>query len=559
MGRFGRARIRTLLLALAASGITSGSASGDVNGFPLCTAPGDQLGPVAVSDGAGGAIVAWHDGRPTVAAGGVCFAQRVSAAGVPLWTSNGVQLSTTGDPGEPGGPVGPAIDSDGVGGAFLAYGGNSSQSRAQWVNGSGVAQWGADGVQLTNASSSMRHVAIVRDVNGAGGAIVVWRQDNGAGGTSDVYAQKVNAAGTIQWGASGAPVATTNMNNETHPVLISDGAGGAIVVWFNGTDGCRAQRLNSAGVPQWSNTPLSSLSNNRRPAIVSDGSGGAVVAWAAGNTGIFVQRVTSAGNRQWSPNNTGVQLCTQGNQCSMIPDGAGGATVAWQDFGGQYNIFAQRVNGAGTTQWVLNGVEVCFVPNDQLAPTIVSDGGTGAILAWYDGRTPASVDDIYAQRIDAAGASQWTLNGVPLCTAANSQQNPTIAADGAGGAFVSWQDRRSGTHDDIYFHHLRSSGEPLSVPGQDPASSIGHAWPNPFVDRVQLAFALPAAATARLEIFDVRGRSIRAYEPEHLTAGDHALTWDGRTSEGRLVGRGIYFMRVIGPGLELSRVVVRLE
>jgi hypothetical protein len=39
-------------------------------------------------------------------------------------------------------------------------------------------------------------------------------------------------------------------------------------------------------------------------------------------------------------------------------------------------------------------------------------------------------------------------------------------------------------------------------------------WPNPFRDRVQLAFALPAAATVRFEVFDVRGRSIRAYLPE---------------------------------------------
>ena len=139
---------------------------------------------------------------------------------------------------------------------------------------------------------------------------------------------------------------------------------------------------------QWGNTILSSLSNNRRPAIVTDGSGGAVVAWAAGNTGIFAQRVTSAGDRLWSPSNTGVQVSTTGNQCTMTPDGAGGATVAWQDnrTGTNFNIYAQRVDGTGATQWMLNGVPVSFVQNDQLAPTIVSDGGTGAILTWYDGR-----------------------------------------------------------------------------------------------------------------------------------------------------------------------------
>ena len=54
-------------------------------------------------------------------------------------------------------------------------------------------------------------------------------------------------------------------------------------------------------------------------------------------------------------------------------------------------------------------------------------------------------------------------------------------------------------------------------------------------------------------------RSIRAYEPGFLAAGDHALTWDGRSSDGRLAGQGIYLLRATGPGIALSRTVVRLE
>lgn len=559
MNRNPTARVLILIVALAAPSVTVGPAVGDdANGIAVCTAPGDQLEPAIVSDGAGGSIVAWHDLRPTVASGGVCFAQRVNAAGIPQWAVNGVALSTTGDFSD---PAVPAIASDATGGAFVAYGGSSSQPRAQRVNAAGVSQWGADGVQLTNASPTMRDLAIVRDINGAGGVIVVWRLIGGAGGFSDIYAQKVNAAGAIQWGPAGVAVTMTNMNSEAWPALVSDGAGGAIITWFNGTNGCRVQRLNSLGVSQWPTTNLSTLSNNRRPAIVADGSGGAVVAWASGNTGIFVQRVSSLGNKLWSPSNAGVMLCSGGNQCSMIPDGAGGATVTWQDFrtGTNYNIFAQRVNGTGTTQWVMNGVEVCFVQDDQLAPTIVSDGGTGAIITWYDGRMFSSGDDIYAQHIDVNGVSQWTPNGLPLCTAADDQQDPTIAIDGAGGAFVSWQDRRSGSNNDIYVQHLNSSGQALSVPGEDRALSMARAWPNPFLDRVRLAFVLPVAATVDLEVFDVRGRSIRAYEPEILAAGEHALTWDGRSSDGHPAGQGIYFLRVTGPGMTLSRVVVRLE
>src|SRR5258706_11097479 len=125
-------------------------------------------------------------------------------------------------------------------------------------------------------------------------------------------------------------------------------------------------------------------------------------------------------------------------------------------------------------------------------------------MTWYDGRMFSSGDDIYAQRIDATGASQWTPDGVPLCTATDNQQLPTIAIDGAGGAFVAWQDRRGGTTNDIYVQHVYSAGQALSVPGESQAPWMARVWPNPFLDRVQLALVLPAAATARLEVFDVR-------------------------------------------------------
>ncbi|MBK7367644.1 MAG: hypothetical protein IPJ04_06935 [Candidatus Eisenbacteria bacterium] len=54
---------------------------------PLCTAANAQIEPVSVPDGSGGAIVLWSDLR---AGNYDLYAQRVSAAGVPQWTANGV-------------------------------------------------------------------------------------------------------------------------------------------------------------------------------------------------------------------------------------------------------------------------------------------------------------------------------------------------------------------------------------------------------------------------------------------------------------------------------------
>jgi len=546
--------IVTAILAMPASGAAPVRAA-DVNGIPLCTAASDQLRPVSVSDGAGGVIVAWHDNRPTAAAGGVCYAQRLNAAGSPQWALDGVALSTSGD------PISPAIAADGAGGAFVAYAGSNSQPRVQWVNAAGVPQWGADGVALSVTASPKRELAIAADVGGGGGAIVAWREDIGAGGSADVYAQKVNSAGAVQWGGSGATVSATSMNSEVLPGLISDGAGGAIVVYlFAGGGGARMQRLSSVGLAQWGTTILTSATNNNAPAIVPDGAGGAVVSWSGG-VGIFAQRVSSAGVRLWNPTNAGVTLATTGTLPTMIGDGAGGATVAWQDFrsGTNFNLYAQRVNGSGTPQWISNGAEVCTATADQRSPTIVSDGGAGAIVSWYDSRSGASGDDIYAQRIDATGTRLWGPDDVPVCTALDAQQFPTIASDAAGGAFVAWQDRRGGTSNDIYAHRVNPNGQVLAVPLENGASWNARVWPTPFSDRVRVAFVLPAETRMRMEVVDVSGRRVRSFEAALLAAGPHEVAWDGRTNDGREVGAGTYFLRMEGPGIAISRALVRLK
>ena len=42
--------------------------------------------------------------------------------------------------------------------------------------------------------------------------------------------------------------------------------------------------------------------------------------------------------------------------------------------------------------------------------------------------------------MNASGVPQWTVDGVVLSTLANDQASPAIAADGAGGAIVTWHD-----------------------------------------------------------------------------------------------------------------------
>ncbi|MFQ5601009.1 MAG: hypothetical protein ACE5G2_10715, partial [Candidatus Krumholzibacteriia bacterium] len=110
----------------------------------------------------------------------------------------------------------------------------------------------------------------------------------------------------------------------------------------------------------------------------------------------------------------------------ITSDGSGGTIIAWQDSrGGEFDIYAQRVDASGTVLWTGGGVAICTATGDQTRPRITSDGSGGAIITWQDDRSGGN-SDIYAQRVDASGTALWTARGVGICTAANGQYRPKI-------------------------------------------------------------------------------------------------------------------------------------
>lgn len=532
-------------------------------GWPACGVPvnqvtGNQLTPVSVSDGSGGVIVAWQDRR---GADYDIYAQRMNANGQPLWPADGVALcSAVNDQDNP------AIVSDGAGGAIVTWqdgrfgGSGANDIYAQRVNVAGVVQWAGNGVALCSATQNQTVPAGVPD--GSGGAIIAWQDARGA--TLTIYAQRVDAAGVPQWTANGVLMSGSSFD-QTLPKLATDAGGGAIAVWQerrgggNQKNDIYAQRVNASGSVQWAGmgVVLCAATNDQlAPAIAADGAGGAIAAWQdhrGGGGGVFGQRVNAAGVVQWTTD--GVALGTQGiSNLAIVPDGASGAIVA----GSISTGYVQRVSAAGAAQWGANGVTLTTTAN-SVRPALLSDGAGGAIVTWSDTRG-ATGADIYAQQLNAAGAAQWTAGGVALCTAAGDQTVPGIVADGTGGAIVAWQDGVHGTSNyDIYATRVRSNGLVTDVAPAAAEFAPPLAIPNPFIGQVTITFSLSAATPVRMEVFDVAGRRVWGSPISTLGAGRRSLTWDGRTDDGRARRGGIYFIRVHGPGVEASRRVVRVN
>ncbi len=477
---------RVLRLALLAAGFALCAApaawaawpNNPIANVPLCAATSDQVNPAAVADGAGGAIVAWHDYRNGNAD---IYARRVDAAGVPQWTANGVALCTaTGDQKLP------LIVSDGAGGAVIVWEDQRSGNRdiyAQRVDAAGAVQWTANGVALSTATGDQNDFAVVSD--GAGGAIVAWA-DLRSGTNYDIYAQRVTAAGVAQWVADGRPVCTA-IGNQFAPALAPGGAGGAIVTWFDwrsGTDAdIYAQRLLGSAAIWWAVDGVAicnSIYSQEDPVIVADGTGGAVIAWEDSRSGseydLYAQRVNALGAAQWASN--GVAFCSatgHEDNLAIVSDGAAGAIIAWEDpRSGSDDIYAQRVTAAGAVQWGASGLALCSATRDQGFHSMTSDGVGGAIVAWYDMRIDPLSSDAHAQRVNGAGAVQWTADGVALSTAAGYQLAPTVVSDGAGGAIVAWDDGRSIYYHDIYAQRV----DPWGYLGAQPSVASVRDVPN---------------------------------------------------------------------------------
>jgi hypothetical protein len=82
---------------------------------------------------------------------------------------------------------------------------------------------------------------------------------------------------------------------------------------------------------------------------------------------------------------------------------------------------------------------------------------------------------------------------------------------------------------------------------------------NPGKEPISIYFGLSAQSQAKIEIYDVMGRIVRAFESTQISAGDHSVVWDCRDAVGQFVTQGSYFVRVSTADTILSGRIVVVE
>lgn len=534
-------------------------------GRSVCAQAGDQDLPAIVSDGSGGAVVAWRDARNGVHRD--LFAHHLFANGQldPAWPLAGRALCTaTGDQ---------AIDAlveDGAGGALAVFAdlrsGPAQDLYAQHVLAGGALDpaWPADGLAVCTAAGDQRVATAIPD--GAGGALVAW-EDGRPGTHTDVYAQHVLGTGANDpaWTADGVGLALLG-SSQYRPVLVSDGEGGGLVAF---TDTRGPATTAGFGAAATFSTDVYASRIERHGYVGSPGTEIASVADVGYDQGGLVRITWPA-----SP----LDLANDPNVAAYdLERWNGGAWVREQVVAADHVSAQYGANAAAPTggpappelQAVFrvvarNASETVAWPSpadsgyalDNLAPERPNGASGeyvpgGAALHWL----PGAESDLAGYRV-YRGIHSGFVPGPENFVTERSDTGYVDDYDGPGIYKISAFDVHGN-------ESTMRTIEPTGTPTTGVAPSTGTAFaaplPNPATRGVRLAYSLAHAAPVRLAIVDAAGRTVRVLADGERAAGAHAVTWDLRDGSGARVAPGLYFAQFTADGMRAVRRIVALR
>jgi hypothetical protein len=634
-------------------------------GAPVSVVLGNQWYPAAVPDGAGGAMVVWQDERGGGANWDI-YGTHLLANGTidGLWPLNGRVVC-----GATSSQYVPVAITDGAGGLIASWtdGRGSGDIYVQRMSAStGLPVWTANGVPVCVLTAASSNPSLVPD--GSGGVLVVWEdQRNSATTGGDIFAQHVTSAGAVDptWPVDGLAVCTASQTQGL-PMAIPDGSNGLLVAFVDyyhgGNPGLTAQHVLVSGArdPSWPTNGVSiligGLTDQR---VVGDGAHGMIACWAdyrGTSLDIYAARVlaSNALDSRWHGGNLAVCTAPYAQSLTaMLAVDDGDVILVWSDYRSNlsYKLYAQRITGfgalgttapriaavrdvasdqggkvhvlwepsagdnaslamveeyrlwrraaiGGTTYWeFLAQVPARGVPGYGFMAETSADS-TWASVPWNAFRVTAHLPDgstFYASALDsgysvdnlAPDAPQQLVGSFASGTTAlswSAVSDPDVAVyrvyrgdapDFAPGPATRVAEVSGTTYADpagapCWYRvaaadaHGNEGASALLAPdattgagppGLPAALALSPPRPNPARGEAAFEIALPRDSRASLAVYDPGGRLVRVLLEAPLPAGTHHLTWDLADARGAPVAGGLYFVRLEAAG---ARIVRRL-
>ena len=422
-----------LIIAVLLSGLTV------MTGCPGPLSFSGVRNPNVIADDTGGAIVAYQVNENQTR---TTYVLKLGVAGEALWSGKSLALYSEQGPSEGGGISALLVSSDNKS-TILVW----EQTDSIWtqkVDSEGRFLWGAGNIKITDGTQGLKITS-----DSSGGIVMAWSDGN-----NYLYLQRIDSQGNLLWAAEKALISARFFD------VSGDSSGNTFVVWEDKDSNVFVQKLDPTGKLSWPSDGLL-LSDLHGPGagmsrIMSDGTGGAVVVWTnsihyqtkpGAGLELYAQRINTNGHILWQAG--GVPVCTASDggravmalEPRLAANESGGAIIYWREL---MSIYAQRVDAGGNILWAKNGVQIWNEEGAQgnTSSSVVSDDNGGAIVVWcYTPAGNAADRNIVlrAQRIADDGQKLWGNNGIPLSiTSRGYSFLPLISQDGRGGIIAAW-------------------------------------------------------------------------------------------------------------------------
>lgn len=84
-------------------------------------------------------------------------------------------------------------------------------------------------------------------------------------------------------------------------------------------------------------------------------------------------------------------------------------------------------------------------------------------------------------------------------------------------------------------------------------------FPNPFNPTTNISFSVPVDVEVTLEVYNMLGQKVATLVDGRLPAGNHTVSWNGKTESGQSAATGVYFYRLRSDDFSQTRKMVLIK
>ena len=405
--------------------------------------PGRQEDPVAITDGDGGAFIAWVDYR--FDAEGDIFLQHVDSNGNILLDENGVALAQV-----PGRQLTINMCTDSLGGVFVTWqdkrGGVDDDIYGTHVSENHVINTPGTGVPIVVEGGNQNAKSI--EYAGNNEAFIAWA-DFRQGANADIYGQRIDMDMVSTFDENGIPIAQTT-DQELKPRVTYVNASRSFVTWKQGDDDSKIyyQFMDTNGLVFDEAKAISDHDAiQTAPRVKRSSVGEVFVHWIdLRNDPVdgdqYFQRIDSNGDRHWG-DGVRLDLAEDLDFSARFTAGVdGNLHVTWER--GTFpdvDILYQNIDSGGN-HILADPLNVSGADGYQFAPISIGSISAGLYIVYAD-QGNGSID-LKVQRINSSMALEWEASGNTAMVGLDGDVNYTMPFSiGDEDLYFLWEDNRA--------------------------------------------------------------------------------------------------------------------